>query len=606
FWRPPLQGSAELNEHHSATAEAVALFVELIRKGRTVILFGRSRTGVERMLAEAREELGPDLGQQVSGYKAGYTPEERGRIEADLREGRLRGVVATNALELGIDIGTLDAAVLAGYPGTVMSTWQQAGRVGRRGGDEALIILVGADDALDQYYLNHPDVFFGLPSEQAVVDLENEPILLGHLLCAAKEASLRVDELGYFPPNAPRLLARLVQDGLLTAAPHRIADAGELPHRQVSIRGVSRDQHQVLDGRTHLATIEPPLLYREAHPGAVYLHNGVAYRVLEIDAAAKQVRVQREAGSGRTDPLRDLAVAPRGEPFQRRALPLGDARVEVSIGPLLATEEVSGYRETVAHNRPPLMRSLDPPYRFSLATIGLWLDFPADLAASAQALHTVEHALVNVLPVRLLCDRRDVGSSSDPSASPGGRIYLFDDHEGGIGLAEKAYLLIDQLAGAATDLLRDCRCAEGCPSCVHLAGCVSGNDGLDKAGALALLRGQAPAFASLASTLGDARDALTPTLSQRERGQLPLGEGGVRGAPGRTGDGQTRLRRIAEESLRERLAALPPIVAGEIVDWVGVGRVVVQEVKGKQARVQRLGSAAWSWVDLEELRPVGK
>lgn len=197
FWRPPLRGAAELNEHRSATSEAVALFVDLLRAGRTTILFGRSRRSVERMFAEARATLGPSWGPRISAYKSGYLADERARIESALREGKLQGVVTTNALELGIDIGSLDAAVLAGYPGTIMSTWQQAGRVGRRGGDEALIILVGGDDALDQYYLTHPAELFGAPSEQAMVDPANPSILLGHLLCAAAEAPLRADDVAH-------------------------------------------------------------------------------------------------------------------------------------------------------------------------------------------------------------------------------------------------------------------------------------------------------------------------------------------------------------------------------------------------------------------------
>jgi DEAD/DEAH box helicase domain-containing protein len=580
FWRPPQRGDVGANEHHSALEEAVILLVELVRAGRTVLLFGRSRVMVERMLIDARARLGPELGQRLSGYKAGYAPEERRRIEAGLRDGRLRAVIATNALELGIDVGALDAVVLAGYPGTIMSTWQQAGRVGRRAGDESLVILVGGDDALDQYYLGHPDVFFGQPSEQAVTDPGNESILLGHLLCAAHEQPLRAAELAFFPPNAQPLLDRLERGGLLRSDGAWRTTTGESPHRQVNIRGTSAEQYQLFAGDAHLATLDLAHLYREAHPGAVYLHNGAAYRVQAIDPAAHQIQVSPEAADLRTDPLAETVVYPDGKPLRTRLLSLGEREVTVTLGPLRVEERIYGYRETVGRGRAASTTGFPDPFVTTLATIGLWLDFPADLAGAGAALHAAEHALVNALPVALLCDRRDVGSTSDPGGGAGGRVYLYDEYEGGIGIAEKAFSCAETIVLAARDLLGDCPCADGCPACVHLAGCGRGNDDLDKPGGLALLQGR-----SLARQSPKPAPAPPAALDQ----------------PPALGP---RLQQIAADQLRERLAQAP-IAVGEMVELPGYGTAIVRSLQGDEARIETAGAPAQLWVKLSELRRRG-
>ena len=584
LWRPPKR---EGRFSRSTLTESVALFDELLRAGRTAILFGQSRVAVERMLALARQDLPPNLAELVSAYKSGYTAEERAEIEARLREGKLRGVIATNALELGIDIGSLDAAVLAGYPGSVMSTWQQAGRVGRREGDEALIILVGAEDALDQYYLSHPGAFFGQTAEEAVVDPGNEGVLLPHLLCAAYESPLADAELARFPDGAKRAVSRLVKEGLLTAErPRRVADPSETPHRSVGIRGVRRDQYRVLDGSRLVCQIEPPYLDREAFPGAVYLHQGEPYRVLAVDDVARVVRVRREPGEVRTDPLSEVDVAPRGEAAESRVVRLGEAKLTLAIGPVSVTETIAEYRETAVGSRRPLTRVIDPPRSSTLETVGLWLDLPPTLRAADPALHAFEHALVHALPVALLCDRRDMGSTCDVAASLGGRVYLYDGYEGGTGLAEKAFGLFERLAETAIELLSTCRCAEGCPSCVHLAGCGRGNEDLDKVGALSLLRGEALIWRE---------PAVASSTSRADR--EGVGAGSTRG--GRQLD---QLRRLAEESLRERLARMRQVAPGDELDYPGYGRVTVVEVSSDRARIRFRGSSALMWVPFDQLK----
>jgi DEAD/DEAH box helicase domain-containing protein len=568
LWRPPSDASPE--------DDAALVFAELMRQGRPGLLFGRTRDAVERMLLRLRAELDPTLASAVASYTAAYVPAERRRIEQGLRDGSLRGVVTTNALELGIDVGQLDAVVLAGYPGSVMSAWQQAGRAGRRG-DQALVVLVGANDPLDQYYLNHPAAFFDQVSEHAAADPANEVALLDHLLCAAHEAPLVEADLAFFPPTAEHVLDRLESAGLVSPAPHRpLGEAA--PHRDLQIRGIGREQYAVLEGQRQLATTEPPRLFRERYPGAVFLHQGRRYRVAAIDQTAKTVRVQPELEDVRTEPLAELRVAPDGDPARSRRVPLGDTSIELSLGVIAVEESVRGYRERPSGSWKYTNVPFATPYRSVVRSTGVWLDLPPALAASPDALHAVEHALVNVLPLDLLCDRRDLGSSTDVGASPGGRVYLFDAYEGGIGLTERAYRLFESLLRQAHDLVAACGCREGCHACIFLGSCFTRNRGLDKAGCRALLAGRR--LAPYVNVPGVVR-----------------GPAAVRPA----GPAPSLVTRLATDLRRERLARWEPAV-GDRADWSG-HEVEVLELRGSSARVRYASSPAESWVPLAELEP---
>jgi DEAD/DEAH box helicase domain-containing protein len=557
FWRPPLRGDADANEHESILGEAAAVFAEALNAGYSGILFGRARVSVERMLLDVRRLVDPTLAERVSAYKSGYRADERARIEAGLRSGRLRGVVSTNALELGIDVGSLDLAVMAGYPGSTMSFWQQAGRVGRRGDREAVVVLVAGDDALDQYHILHPEAFFGGSMEHAAVDPSNAAIQLGHLLCAAAESPLDVSELEAWPPNADALAQRLVDAGELSAGPPWRC-AGGSPHADVSLRGTSRSPYSLQVGREVLGTIEPPWLQRECYPGAVYLHNGRGYRVAGLDASAHVVRLERDNADRRTDPIVEVAVAPRGEAVASRAA----GSLAASLGPVSVRESVVAYREL--HRGQALTFGLQQPLESVLDTVGLWLDVPPDLEADASAVHGFEHALVNALPLVLLCDRRDVASTSD-----GLRVYLYDFAEGGIGLADKAYHLFEHLRERAAKLVRECPCAEGCPNCLHLAGCADGNRHLDKTGAVALLEDRSVAAARAAQRVLRPASGPRPAATRGER--------------------RKRLRDIAEADLRTRYGAPPDwLQIGALAHLDEVGLVVVWAVNEREAEVQPL------------------
>jgi DEAD/DEAH box helicase domain-containing protein len=576
FWRPPLRGDADANEHESVLLEAASIFSEALRAGYSGILFGRARISVERMLLDVRRLVGPELSERVSAYKSGYRADDRARIEAGLRSGRLRGVVSTNALELGIDVGSLDLAVLAGYPGSSMSFWQQAGRVGRRADREAVVVLVAGDDALDQYFIQHPEAFFGRAMEHAAVDPSNASIQLGHLLCMASESPVQPAEIEVWPPNAPGLLERLAAAGEVGAGPPWRA-AGAAPHGDVSLRGTSRSPFTLHAGRQVLGTIEPPWLQRECYPGAVYLHNGRGYRVETVEHAARVVHLGEADAHVRTDPLVELEVAPRGEPVAQRQIALGSSSLAAALGPLTVRERVIGYREI--RRRQSFTLALNEPLETVLETVGLWLDVPPELDPDPDAVHSLEHALVNAWPLALLCDRRDVSSTS-----AGPRVYVFDFAEGGIGLADKAFHLLETLFERATALVRDCPCAEGCPNCLHLAGCAEGNRHLDKSSGLALLEGRSALAARALQRLGEPSARPRPAATPEER--------------------RRRLRDIAEGDLRTRYVASPEwLQVGGLASVAHLGVVVVWDIADGSAEVQPLTGGEIQRVPIDALRP---
>ncbi|MDQ6672478.1 MAG: DEAD/DEAH box helicase, partial [Chloroflexota bacterium] len=581
FWRPPLRGDIGSNEHESVFAEAAAIFAEALRAGYSGILFGRARVSVERMLLDVRRLVGPDLAGHVSAYKSGYQADERAQIEAGLRSGQLRGVVSTNALELGIDVGALDVAVIAGYPGSNMSFWQQAGRVGRRAHREAVVVLIAGDDALDQYHIQHPEAFFGQAMEQAAVDPSNAAIQLGHLVCAASERPLEAGDLALFPDNAQRLVERLAEAGELSQGPPwraGVAGKGRGPHSDVSLRGTSRDPYTLQAPRARLGTVEPPYLQRECYPGALYLHNGRGYRVLGVDETTRVVRLAEESVDTRTSPVVEVQVAPRDAALASRSLAVGSCQLAVTVGPLRVCETVAGYRETRRGQATTFQ--LDQPMNSVLDTIGLWVDVPAELEPDQASLHALEHALVNALPLALLCDRRDVGSSSDEQ-----RLYVYDFAEGGIGLAEKAYHVLESLLERAAILLRDCPCSEGCPSCMQLPGCSQGNSALDKVGGLALLEGRSV----------DGARAADRVLRAPAGRHLAAGDPPAR---------RRRLSAIAEADLRERYGASPRwLEVGAMASLKSGGIVVVWSLGRGVAEVQSLSGGEPHWVRISDLSP---
>ncbi len=487
FYNPSAAGTG------STLTDAKRLFVDCVERGLQTLCFAPSRKAAELIGAWAREGLAdPAL---VATYRAGYLAEERREIERGLKEGRLRGVVTTNALELGIDVGGLDAVVIAGYPGSVSATWQQAGRAGRTGGP-ALAVLVANEGPLDQYYMRHPAAFFDRPHEHACLDPSNPAVLAGHLLCAAAELPLIERDGTLFGDGFAALLGPLGDHHLLRATPYGHVYCG--PGRAidaVDLAGGADDRFTVVADGHLLETLDRDHAYREAHPGAVLLHQAEIYRVTAMDLEARECTAEPVDVDYQTAPLFSTAITPGAPDGEHR-----QGALAVHTGEVTVVQEFGGYRirrygETVA------VLPLDlPPLSFE--TTGCWWAFPPNLATAlvaagldpAGALHGAEHALIACLPLHLLCDRADLGGFSTVRfSSPGAlgdgcpAICVYDGATGGAGLARTAAAILPAVAATARALVADCPCEDGCPSCIYSPKCGNDNQPLDKAGAVAVL-----------------------------------------------------------------------------------------------------------------------
>jgi DEAD/DEAH box helicase domain-containing protein len=442
----------------------------------------------------SREELGDRRGRhpdEVAAYRAGYLPEERRTIENHLKSGVLRGVVSTNALELGIDIGSLDAVIISGYPGTVISTWQQAGRAGRRSG-EAVANLVGFQNPLDQYFMRHPEAFFSRPHEHAIIDCRNPYILSGHLLCAAAELPVDLErDLPLFGETARPLLESLEGCKLLRRTPRGWVYAGKgRAADAVQLNGISALTFRVLCNGRLIETMDRGQAYREAHPGAVMLHGGSSYVVQHLDLEERTIRVKESDGDLYTQPMKSVDMRVLSETDQREAGGVG-----IHFGDVEVTEDYTGYK-ILKYNQVVGMEPLDlPPLRFE--TEAVWFTVPDGVTESianrgmdvAGGLHGIEHAMIGVAPFHVICDRWDIGGLSTRfhPDTEGATVFIYDGCEGGIGLSEKAFALLPAIVRTAGELVASCTCDEGCPACIYSPKCGNDNQPLDKQATIALL-----------------------------------------------------------------------------------------------------------------------
>lgn len=486
----------------SANRETATLVAELIRRGHRTIAFCRSRKGTELIAAEVRRRLPVELAKKVRPYRGGYLAAERREIEGELFGGHLRGVIATTALELGIDVGGLDACVLNGFPGTISSMWQQAGRAGRESQD-SIVILVAGDDQLDQWYMAHPDQVFTRPPEPAVINPANPYVLHAHLACAAHEQPLgHVDER-WWPGTLDEGVRALALDDRL-----KIRDRGRgsvrvplafwagrgWPTHGVGLRSGSNDEVRIAteDG-TLVGTVDRGRACSLVHPGAVYLHQGQSYRVGELDLDDGAAIVEPFDGGQWTQPRSETDItilgAEAGRVVGRSALAVGSVRV---------VSRVIGYRRFDSYSGELLgTEALHLPPG-ELTTRAFWYTIDDDLlddagidaAAVPGTLHAVEHAAIGLLPLFTICDRWDVGGVSTPLQAETGlpTIVIYDGYPGGAGIAELGYASADRHLQATLEVIEACRCSDGCPSCVQSPKCGNGNEPLDKHGAVALLR----------------------------------------------------------------------------------------------------------------------
>jgi len=507
LWEPPLMpafssGRGGGGEHgapvrRSATAETGDLLADLVVEGARTIAFVRSRRGAESVSLSARRalsEAAPELTSRVAAYRGGYLPEERRELERRLQSGDLIGVAATNALELGLDVSGLDAVVLTGWPGTVASVWQQAGRAGRAG-QGALAVFVARDDPLDTYLVHHPEALFGRPVEATVLDPGNPYVLGPHLACAAAELPLTEADLPLFgdEDQVRLLLADLVRRGLLRARPKGWFWTS--PQRpEVDIRGTGGAPVRLVEGGTGrlLGTVDASSSHSQAHTGAVYLHQGESWVVDELDVEESVALVHAEEPDYTTS-AREITDITIVEAMRTRTY----AGVSLHLGTVDVTHQVVSFmRKRVGSGEVLGEEPLDLPPR-QLRTRAVW--YTVDLALLADAgiewadvpgaAHAAEHAAIGLLPLFATCDRWDIGGVSTALHPDTGTctVFVYDGHPGGAGFAERGYVRGADWLRATREAIASCECPAGCPSCVQSPKCGNGNEPLDKARAVALL-----------------------------------------------------------------------------------------------------------------------
>ena len=473
---------------------ATKLFTASVKAGFKTIAFTKARKITELMHTRIKESE-PGIRERICSYRAGFLPEERRDIERRLFSGELNGVISTSALELGVDIGGLDVCILVGYPGTISSTWQRSGRVGRTGKD-SLIIMVAISDALDQYFMRNPSDFFGRNVEAAVLDTENAPILKSHLLCASTEAFLKSTDRVYDVKRFEPVLRELEKEGKI-----RYWEKGDIwyprqryPHREVSIRETGETfLITERDGRLIGESSSSRVLY-DLHPGAIYLHGGAHYRVIKLDYGERRVTVVA------AEDVNYYTNAITAE--ETEILSVKDKRglndLTINLGSLKVTETVTGFwkKDIFTGERLGEHPLKLPPSVFT--TIGIWMKVDAGLLeeveekgfGTAGSLHALEHAAIAALPLYALCDRMDLGgvsySFNHELESPA--VFIYDGHEGGVGLTKRGFECVEDWFASTLKLMEECPCEVACPSCTQDPKCGSGNDPLDKRGAIMILK----------------------------------------------------------------------------------------------------------------------
>jgi len=478
LWNPPPFGRDGL-ARRSANMEATDLLARLVERGVQTIVFTKARVVAELIYRYARERLEknqPALADRIRAYRGGYLPRERRRIEQALFSGRLLGIASTNALELGIDVGTLDASILVGFPGTIASTWQQAGRAGR-GEEQSLTVLVAYNDPIDQYLMHEPEYLFGRPVEEGVIDPSNPYILASHLGCAAAELPLAPEDADLFGEQTAEVAEALAGAGDLT----RIGDryywsSPRTPSHQTDLRTISNDTFSIVrtDGvRNEVigqvdAISAPELVY----PNAIYLHEGESYQVRRLDFDGKVAYVQPAETDYYTQPVLSDTCRVRAE-RRRKAVPAGT----VCFGDLTVQWATVAFKKIKYYTNENIgQTALDLPAQ-TLETTGLWLspeqEVMEDLAGmglrAIEGLVGVRNLMLVCLPMLAMCDRRDLSGIVESSNTGRPTAFIYDRFLGGLGFAERGYTLIGRLLAMCRDLLADCGCEDGCPGCVGLA-----------------------------------------------------------------------------------------------------------------------------------------
>ncbi len=582
----------------NAYTETCELMECVLRAGLKTITFTKARK-ITELLSLWLAERAPDLAGQVKAYRAGYLPEERRALERALTRDELSGIITTSALELGIDIGGLDACLLVGFPGTMLSTWQRAGRVGR-GSKAALIALIGMEDALDLYYLAHPLEFFNQPPERLLLDEANPAILKAHLVCAAAELPLVPTDEAFFGPSLLPRVEELKASGRLleAAAERRWFTSLKSPQRHVNIRSVGESfLIEEEDGKA-LGTVDGFRVFKECHPRAIYLHAGSTFETTHLNQDARRVTVRAVTVDYYTQAITNeetTVLRQLGErEFEPGRLAWGEVRV---------TSRVVGYERKLVRGGGTLSEhalSL-PPQEFE--TQAVWLVVPYALQQVVKtpgrslqgALHALEHVSIALFPLFALCDRWDLGGISTPHHPHTGTasIFIYDGVPGGVGLARHAYDIYLELLTKVAAHLAACPCEAGCPSCIHSPKCGSRNAPLDKAGALAL----AHAFTSTAQpTAHDAPSPFIPGSGTRPADDLPPHPNPHQPLGPRS---LAKPRSSALKGVRPSVASRPltPPSGGEGIRERGEGHTVIFDLE-----TQKLAEEVGGWDHKREMR----
>ncbi|MBE0466852.1 MAG: DEAD/DEAH box helicase [Candidatus Desulforudis sp.] len=470
--------------------QAADLFAACVRSGLQTICFAPSRK-----LAELTAKWAGQKVRGIASYRAGYLPDERRELERQLKDGEIRGVASTNALELGVDIGGLDAAIVSGWPGTVASFRQRVGRAGRAGQD-ALAVQVFFSNPLDGYLLKNPELIFRAPSEQAVIALDNPEILKAHLKCAAEELPLTAQDERHFGPHYVNTVRALIKEkgvildthgwrpGQETHIAKRYVCVGKNVSFRVSLSAFEGAEMRLLYGGKPLETLSFSKACREAHPGAVFLHRGDPYEVKEFHPDRGTVTVERASGELHTQAQVHTAIHPK-HVLKTKKLP----GIILNVGKAAVSQKTRGYL-VKKYDEVVGRRELDNMPSASLNTVAVWFQLQKiPLVGDLEGgLHAAEHALIAVAPLVAMCDRWDVGGVSmarDHDGMPA--VYVYDGFPGGAGIAELLFRRFQEWTEKALDLVRECKCKDGCPRCILSPKCGNGNEPLSKAGALRVL-----------------------------------------------------------------------------------------------------------------------
>jgi len=493
FRNPPLTDK-EKGSRRSILTEGAQVFASLVGSGVRTIAFAKTRKTAELIYRYAADRLGVDGAKKISPYRAGYTPKERREIEQRLFHGDLLGVVSTNALELGVDVGSLDAVVCCGYPGSVASIWQQWGRAGR-GNDPSLAIYIAGRDSLDQFLYENPKRVLGKRVEAARVTMENPYILAPHLLAAAHETPLEASDEEFFGPEFGRMAKSLMDDGSLVESGGRLVYAGgDSPARKISLRSASSETVMIADNEGELiGTAEASRAPRELHPGATYLHRGNAYEIKNLDFQTHRAVARRVPNKFHTRPRVETDVEILEELDER---PLANGAT-LHFGRVSTTDTVTHYKKIqVADEREVGVFPLDMP-DVVLETQAMWTTLPPiprgakpSFESFGGALHAAEHAMIGLLPLFAMCDRGDIGGLSIPAhrqtALP--TIFIYDGYPGGVGISRRGFEAFGPLSRDTLGVVTRCPCERGCPACIQSPKCGNWNEPLSKDGSVHLLR----------------------------------------------------------------------------------------------------------------------